>query len=110
MAEEKRFHKRFTISQFISISFESEEFIKVTGEDISLGGVRCRSAEKVYPLTRAYLMISLPLDDGEYIIKTEAVVIHSQEEEKDYILGLRFVDLFESDRRALEKYLSEIEV
>jgi hypothetical protein len=92
MAEEKRKHPRFTVSQFISISFDRENFVQVTAEDISQGGMRCRTTEPVDPLTRVFLMVTFPTGSGDHVLRTEGMVVHAQKEGDDYRLGVQFMD------------------
>ena len=109
MQFEKRKNKRFSVSQFLSITLEGEEFVAVSPKDISLGGLSCTTRVPVRPFTEVYLMISVPLPEGDEIIKIEGSVIHSTKEGEEYILGVKFLDLFESDKRKLEQYLKQLE-
>ncbi len=109
MPQDKRRHPRFTISQFISVSFDRESFVQVSAEDISQGGMRCRTAVPIDPLTRVFLMVTIPTITGDYILKVEGVVVHSRKDGPDYALGVQFVDLMDSDKEALQEYLSSLE-
>ena len=106
MSEENRVHPRFTISQFISVSYDGESFIRVTAEDISQGGMSCSAAEPVDPMTSVFLMLSIPTPGGEHVLKTEGKVLHCKKKDDRYLLGVKFQDLFESDKQALTEYLS----
>jgi c-di-GMP-binding flagellar brake protein YcgR len=106
MSGEKRVHPRFTISQFISVSYDGESFMRVTAEDISQGGMSCSSLEPVDPMTGVFLMLSIPTRGGDHILKTEGKVLHCQKKDGRYLLGVKFQDLFESDKQALTEYLS----
>ncbi len=106
MTEENRVHPRFTVNQFVSISYDGESFIKVSAEDISQGGMSCKAEEAVHPLTNVYLILTIPTQNGDHVLKTEGKVVRCQEIDDNYLLGVKFSDLFESDKEVLNDYLS----
>lgn len=109
MLIEKRKNKRFKVSQFLSIAWGKEEFVAVSAKDISLGGIRCVASVPVDPLTQVYLMVTIPLKEGEHIIKSEGVVVHTEKIGNEYQMGVKFLDLLESDRKILKEYLDNLE-
>ena len=102
---EQRKFQRFKIHQMVETSLDGERFIPVDGLDISEGGLRCCSSEPVDPLARIELLVSLPGENEEHLIKAEATVVRVEKIGDDYHLGVQFDALLSEDLEALRAYL-----
>jgi c-di-GMP-binding flagellar brake protein YcgR len=109
MSDERRRHERFAIRQMLEISFAREVFFQAEGLNISEGGMMCRTDYPVEPLTKVYLIVSIPGKTGEHLLKTEGTVIHTRKEAGEYVFGVTFNDLGEQDIQALQAYLQSLE-
>ncbi len=105
---EQRKSQRFKIHQMVETSLAGERFVPVEGVDISEGGMSCCASEPVDPSARMELLITLPRKDGEYVLKTEAKVVHVEKKGDDYCIGVQFDSLFADDKEALRAYLQTL--
>ena len=83
-----------------------EKTISAESVNISEGGVFCRSDEPVEPLTSVFLMLSVPGEAGDHLIKVEGVVMHAAQKEGSCFFGVAFNELSQEDRRAISEYLA----
>jgi len=102
---EKRKHARCTIHQMVETSFDRERFISAEGLDLSEGGLRCRSPEPVEPLSQIYLIVSIPKEGGDWLIKTDATVVRVEKKKNGYTYGICFNQLTEADTQAIRACL-----
>jgi hypothetical protein len=108
MLEEKRRAPRFKIDQMIELSFGKESYVQATGIDISESGLLCESSEHVEPSTQLYLMIRLPINDKNYEITSEAVVVRSVKQNNGFSIGIKFTGMQEEDKKKLSAFMAGI--
>jgi len=83
-----------------------EKNISAESVNISEGGILCRSDEPVEPLTSVFLMLSIPGETGDYLMKIEGMVMHSAQREGSWLFGVAFNQLSQEDRHAIAEYLA----
>ncbi len=111
MGKDRRQHERFTIRQMIDITFPRENYLQAEGLNLSEGGMMCRTTYPVEPLTRVFLMLSLPTGAAggeEYLLKTEANVVYVRQEADEYVFGVAFAGLSRQDSEALRGFLDSL--
>lgn len=93
------------------IRFETDALMDYTGseillfhkiENLSLGGISIRTATPEALGTKAYITINFP-DFNESVEVEGEVVWVNHDEPKD--MGVKFIDLTESDKTILRKYI-----
>jgi c-di-GMP-binding flagellar brake protein YcgR len=89
----------------VETSFDREKFIPAEGLDISEGGLRCRSPEPVDPLSQIFLIVSIPKEGGEHLIKAEATVVRVEKKKNGYVYGICFNQLSETDAQSIRRCL-----
>lgn len=104
MNEERRKHPRVVLSQLIEMSLMHEHYVQAETVNVSEGGLLCRSNSPVEPLTTVYLMLSIPTEGGDYMLKTEGAVMHLRKEGEAYTFGIAFSALNDKDRETLRGY------
>jgi len=108
MDAERRKSSRFSINQIVEISTDQENFFSAEGVDLSAGGMLCKSNYEVEPYTQLFVMVTIPLSDGDHVLKTEATVIHSKMVEGKCVFGVEFNDLSPKSEKALSEYIEGI--
>lgn len=108
-AIERRLHPRKTLRTRVVLEDEfGEGFIYLYTTDVSLGGLFVESEIPLKVGTKMFLSFSL--GDESSLIRTTGEVVRLEKLAATYPgvsgLGLRFLDLDESDRKAIEKYTS----
>lgn len=105
MTEKRRF-KRFSIHQLIEISFGREVFIEAEGINISEGGMRCKLSQGLDPLSRLYLLLTIPLEEELHIIETEGIIRWCEQTENgEFQAGIEFHELSKTDKNVLKTYI-----
>ena len=105
---EKRSVSRARINQLIGYYPNREEYLWAEGIDLSEGGIRCVSKEAVDPLMNVFIMIGVPTEEGEHLVRCEGFVAHSHMEDGRCVFGVRFRHIEEEDRPYLAAYLQEL--
>lgn len=107
-SEERRTAPRFTIDRMLRLDPGSRHPISARGLNISIGGLLCRTAEPVDPLTRMKMYLSLPDDNGnERQLEPKGTVLHcSRDREGGYALGIHFDHLGSEERELIGKYIA----
>lgn len=99
----------YDLDQFISSPEDYSDpsggdiYIHAVGVDISTGGMAAQSLSSVDPLSRAYVMFTLP---RSRTIRCDCYVTHSQSEDGRCLFGLRFLGLSDEDKAAIEAYIA----
>ena len=106
MPDDKRKYARFSIEQFVEMSYLHETFINAEGINISEGGILCKTTFPIEPLDKAFIMLKIPIKDKEYMLKLNGVIIHYQKKDDYYLFGVEFTDIEDSDKKILKEYLS----
>ncbi len=105
---EKRDSSRFRINQLIGYYPNREEYLWAEGLDVSIAGMRCSSKEAVDPLTNVFLMIGVPTDEGERLIRCEGHVSWSQMDGENCVFGIHFEHIDAEDMPYFQAYLDEL--
>jgi hypothetical protein len=119
---EKRLHTRVSGQVTLRVSCSDLPRIEMETDNLSLGGVYCRSDRDLPPMTKLRLSIFLPSHDGRparlhYPIEVDAVVVRSEPVTEPpagaspgnghaYRLALFFPSLATEAREALSGYLN----
>ncbi|MGO8693519.1 MAG: PilZ domain-containing protein [Rectinemataceae bacterium] len=107
--EEKRSAPRFRINQLIGYFPNREEYLWAEGLNLSRGGLSCSSAEPIDPLTNVFLMLSVPGDNGERLVRCEGFVAHSQMAGGRCLFGIRIQRVSDEDKPYLDAYIAKLE-
>ncbi len=107
MSDEKRRTPRFRIHQMIEIQFSKETFILSKGINLSENGLLCITEKYIDPYTKIFIMLEIPLKHETFTLKTDGVVIRSEETGGEFYTGIEFTSLFGSERLNIRKYLEE---
>jgi len=107
--EEKRSAPRFRINQLIGYFPNREEYLWAEALNLSRGGLSCSSAEAIDPLTNVFVMLSVPGENSERIIRCEGFVAHSQMAEGRCLFGIRIQRVSDEDRPYLDAYMAKLE-
>ena len=118
MAEElsnvdRRTHPRFQINQMIEVSLGREKSLRVTGQNISEGGLLCESDQFVEPYTNVFIAIESPRDEAgaeAFRLRIEGVVLRCEEistfiSNKLYNMGIEFTGLFDDSIEKLQRFV-----
>ncbi len=108
MDKERRSATRFTIKQFVDLSSNGEDFIHVTANDLSLGGLSCISSTPLDPMMPVFLLLGFSGEDGEKTVELEGYVAHSRMENGKCVAGIAFTDRPPETRNAIETYLAAL--
>ena len=74
--------------------------------DLSLGGLRVQTSERLEPGARIFVMFRLPPREGsELLISAECVVIHCIDQGGQWTVGLRFHEISTHDRGLIKEIL-----
>jgi c-di-GMP-binding flagellar brake protein YcgR len=103
--DEKRETTRFRINQLIGYYPNREEYLWAEGVNVSAGGIQCESREAIEPLTNVFIMISVPTEDGERLVRCEGFVAYSRMEGDHCRFGVKFDHIEEADRPYFERFL-----
>jgi hypothetical protein len=106
MQDSRRRSERVIISQLIDMSLMRERDLVARTININEGGILCESEHTVEPLSPVYLMLRIPTQGAEYLLRTEGVVVHSRMEGGRCMFGIAFSPLLEKDRKAVREYLA----
>ena len=108
MDDSKQRSPRFTIHQLVEIQFSVETFFQAEGINLSETGLLCSTESAIEPYTKVFVMIEMPLKEGQYTLKTEGVVMRCEKENGDFKVGIQFDSLFQSEKEKLKEYLEVI--
>lgn len=104
--QDRRSMTRVVIEQFVEVSFDREIFMHASAIDLSLGGLRVQTSEKLEPGARIFVMFRIPpQDDSEILISAECVVIHCIDYDGQWTVGLRFHEISAHDRGKIKEIL-----
>jgi len=93
MNEERRASPRFSVKQFIDISYGDEKYINVQALDLSQGGFACQASVPLEPLTPIYVLLELHRDSGQKeTFEVDAYIAHSRMENGKCIAGVCFTN------------------
>ncbi len=90
MSSERRTNPRFAIKQLVDLSTDGERFVKVTGTDLSEGGLACTSSMPLDPLSQVYIMLDLETEGQSKIYHLEGYVAHVRKVDDTYYAGISF--------------------
>ncbi|MDA8427296.1 MAG: PilZ domain-containing protein [Treponema sp.] len=107
--EEKRSAPRFRINQLIGYFPNREEYLWAEALNLSRGGLSCSSAEAIDPLTNLFIMLGVPSDTGERVIRCEGFVAHSQMVGGKCLFGIKIQRVSDEDKAYLDSYLDKLE-
>lgn len=85
---------------------EHDEYLAAQCLDISEGGIGCESKTQIQPLTRLFVMFSLPDTDGKKRIRCEGYVAHSRLDGERCIFGVKFEEIQAEDRAAIAAWVA----
>jgi len=105
---ERREHRRCSITQLLDVTLMRERDIHAVAIDLSEGGVLCRSSAPVDLLSPVYLMLRIPTEGDDYILKSEGVVMHEKQDGDSWTFGIAFGQLSDADRDVLRSYLARV--
>lgn len=108
MDDSKNRSPRFTIHQLVEIQFAQETFFQADGINLSETGVLCSTESMIEPYTKVFIMIEMPLREGQYTLKTEGIVMRCEKGNGGYHIGVQFDSLFQSEKEKLKEYLEVI--
>jgi hypothetical protein len=101
----------FTIEQLVKhrsdyprLSAE-DEYLSVRGLNLSSGGLSAESVDLIEPLSRVFVMFTLPGAGGDRRIRCEGFVAHSRWDGSRCVFGISFRDLSADDRAAIDATL-----
>jgi c-di-GMP-binding flagellar brake protein YcgR len=104
--DDRRSTTRFMIEQLVEVSFDREIFIDATAIDLSLGGLRVQTAQRLEPDVHVFVIFKLtPREGQEILIPAECIVIHSKPNKTLWDIGLRFHEISAADRGFVKKIL-----
>ena len=106
---EKRAETRFRINQLIGYFPNREEYLWAEGLNLSEGGMQCSSKEALEPMTNVFLMIGVPSDEGERLVRCEGHVTWSHMDGERCIFGIRFDHIAEEDEGYFRAYFDRLE-
>ena len=109
MEDEKRSTDRFRIKQLIGYYPNREEYLWAEGLNLSMGGIQCASKEPLDPLTNIYLMLGVPMEKGEHLVRCEGYVTYSRMEDDRCLFGVKFEEISEEDKPYLEQYIQSLD-
>lgn len=99
--DQKRLHVRIETDALVDYT-GSEVLLFHKIENLSLGGISLRTATPEDLGTQAFITINFP--DFNETLEVEGIVVWANNDEpKD--MGLKFVDLTESDKEVLRRYI-----
>ena len=101
--------QRFTIHQLVEIQFSQGTFFQAEGINLSESGVLCSTESLIEPYSKVFIMLEMPLREGQYTLKTEGTVVRCEKVAGEYQVGVRFDNLFQSEKEKLQEYLEVIE-
>ena len=101
---DRRSMSRVVIEQFVEVSFDREIFMHASAIDLSLGGLRVQTSDKLEPGARIFVMFRLPPKDG-ILISAECIVIHCVASDDQWTIGLRFHEISAHDRGLIKELL-----
>ena len=104
---DQRQSKRYVINQVVEFSMMHEHFIEGRGLNLSESGLLIETDQMLDVHSRIFVMLTLPLDDGEKTVKCDTTIVHSEKAANRYRSGLQFMDMDASDREALKAFLAE---
>jgi hypothetical protein len=107
--EEKRGAPRFRINQLIGYFPNREEYLWAEGLNLSRGGLSCSSAEPIDPLTNVFLMLGVPSENGERLVRCEGFVAHSQIVGDRCMFGIRIQRVSDEDKPYFDAYMAKLE-
>lgn len=105
---DKREHERFRINQLIGYYPNREEYLWAEGMNLSMGGLQCSSREALDPLTNVYVMLGVPTEGGEHLVRCEGYVAYSRMEGDHCLFGVKFEQISSEDRPFLEQYVESL--
>ena len=108
MIVEKREHRRCSITQLLDVTLMKERDIHAAAVDLSEGGVLCRGSSPVDLQSPVYLMLRIPTEGEDYILKTEGVVMHEAKDGDSWTFGVAFGPLSDADKEAVRSYLAGV--
>ncbi len=108
--DEKRGSPRFRIKQFVTCNPEGDEYYRVETVDISKGGMKCRTAHAVQPMTEVFFIIKVPHAGGEEReVDCEGYISHSQMVEGVCVFGIRFTSIDPEGKADFEAFVDTLE-
>jgi len=103
---DRRSMSRVVIEQFVEVSFDKEIFMQASAIDLSLGGLRVKTGDKLEPGARVFVMFRIPDEASKNLmISAECVVIHCVATDSDWTVGLRFHEISSNDRNQIKHML-----
>jgi hypothetical protein len=105
MKKERRKNRRFIIDQLFEISLAKEIPISAKGVNISKGGVFCEVGEPLDLSSRAFLMITLQHEEGDYSFSCEGMITRCKRNKKKYLAAIQLTDLTADQKRQIGKML-----
>ena len=103
--EERRKYPRFTINQFIELSFEKETEINAQGINIIEAGFMCHTDEYVDPYTKLFVLLSLNGNSNVQQISVEGMVMRCMKKGKNYETAVEFVEITDDNRQRIRKFI-----
>jgi hypothetical protein len=101
-----------TIEQFLEYQSDDyqrigndDKFIPVKALNLSSGGIACESAAAIEPLSRVFLIFSIPAPGGSREIQSEGYVAHSSFDGRRCVFGIHFINLSAEDHSAIDAYI-----
>jgi hypothetical protein len=108
--EERRGSPRYKISQLIGYFPGREEYLWAEGLDISRGGLSCRSKAPVDPLTNVFVMVSVPGEAGEHLVRCEGYVTNSLMDGEYCRFGIKIEHVSPEDKPYLDALILKLDV
>lgn len=89
----------------INIMYGKENYVPVSGANVSEGGILCECDEYIEPHSKLYIMFELPGKNGSYKITCDGLTVRSDLVKGKYITGIQFTDLNKDARTHLKKFV-----
>ena len=107
MNQERRKASRFSVSQFVDVSFGHEQFYNATGVNISESGMLCEVADGDIGHSRdVFILLELP--DGDTIDLT-GMVVRIDSQKGQTMDAVEFTELFAEDKKKIKKFIESLE-
>jgi hypothetical protein len=84
---------------------DDDQFFEAKAMNLSTRGLACESSEPIEPLSRLFVIFSLPAGGGERKITCEGFAAHVESLGSTYTVGISFIDLSEEDRAAIDAFV-----
>ncbi len=105
---ERREHRRCALTQLLDVTLMRERDIDASAIELGEGGLLCKSRSPVDLLASVYLMLRIPTNGPDYMLKTEGVVMHQRQEDDSWVFGISFGPLTDTDKQVLRAHLAEV--